>query len=150
MCDGESFAWKTLSSSFKGKRSAGSFLNGETNNLKSEWKPRAQSHWADPQGSVSLNKATSTQRSWIFGVIKLSLFLLLHYTLNKQSQRISVPACGYSQRAGILDLDLQMCDDDGIDVFVTSTFPAMLWKALSDFALSNLPWFLLTWLSAVG
>lgn len=41
---------------FSRQKGCGFLLNGETSNLKSEWKLRAQSHRADPQGPVCLNK----------------------------------------------------------------------------------------------
>lgn len=53
---------------------------------------------------------------------KPPLLSFLSYTLNKQSQRIAAHVCDYSQWAGAPDSDLQMCDDDGVNVWVTSTF----------------------------
>lgn len=90
--------------------------------------------------------ATLIQRSYIRAVTKtpppnkphLLFFKILPYTLNRQSWRVAKPQCDDSQRASILNADLQTCDDS-VNILVMSTFPAtftVLPKAKTNFVLS--------------
>lgn len=46
--------------------------------------------------------------------------LLMPYTMNKQSLCILAAVCDYLQQEGTPETDLQMCDDDSINICVTT------------------------------
>lgn len=54
----------------------------------------------------------------------LPLFWLWPYTLNTLSWCIAIPVRDYSQQPGRSGVDLQICDDDSINIFVTCSSPA--------------------------
>lgn len=54
----------------------------------------------------------------------LPLFWLWPYTLNTLSWCIAIPVRDYSQQPGRSGADLQICDDDSINIFVTCSSPA--------------------------